>query len=332
MPPARQPRASRHTFLLGSLLAALLALLLVFGQRQAIFDWFKLHGYQPPAAVAAIARDDTMTSNARHIFYVNHPQLQSKQAFAQSCPNGDQETAVLGCYIPDQQGIYVLAVDDSRLAGIEQVTAAHELLHAAYDRLSVRERQQVDGWLQDYYQHGLHDAAVRKQLESYKKTEPNDLVNEMHSIFGSEVGGLPKNLEQYYARYFTDRSKITGYYNDYQAEFTSRQLQIAQDDARLSRLKQQISSLQSSLQSQQAGLARQQAQLENYRRAGNAAAYNARVPAYNAAISAYNKQVDQLQQLVADYNRLVAARNALALEEQQLVQDISSQVSPIDKQ
>lgn len=313
------------------LLAGVIAAVLILVEHQRVYDWARLLGYQPPDDVAQIAGDDELTGYAHRVFLVNHPLIEDKADFAQSCPNGDKETAVLGCYVPDQRGIYVLKVTDQRLAGIEQVTAAHELLHAAYDRLDSGERRQVDGWLNDFYRQGLHDQTVIDQINSYKKSEPHDVVNEMHSIFGTEVGNLPANLENYYRRYFNDRSKIARYYQDYEAEFSSRINQIKQDDARLASLKAQIEADEADLKTRQVELASRQAQLAAARRSGDVAAYNAGVPAYNALVDAYNAEVRTVQTLVNEYNQLVTERNAIALEEQQLTQDITTHVSPIGK-
>lgn len=332
MQSQQQPSRPGRRILLGAMLAAVAVTLLLIAHRQAIYDWWRLRGYQPSATVAQLAADDKLTDSARRVFYVNHPVVQAKAAFAKSCPKGNKETAVLGCYIPDQHGVYVLKVTDPRLSGIEQVTAAHELLHAEYDRLDSATRRQVDGWLQDYYDHGLSDQTIKDQLASYRKTEPHDLVNEMHSIFGTQVASLPADLENYYKRYFTDRSTITGYYQAYQAEFTSRLDRIKQDDAQLRSLKSRIEADETDLKTRQRQLEGRQAQLEAERRAGDIGAYNAGVPAYNALVDAYNAEVRTVQNLVNQYNQLVAARNAIALEEQQLTQAISSNVSPIGQQ
>lgn len=335
MPPQKnQPvkRKSSRRFVLAVLLTGVVATLFIVLEHRAVYDWARLYGYQPPENIVKLANDDELTAGARRVFLVNHPQVQSKSAFAASCPNGNKETAVLGCYIPDQRGIYVLSVADPRLEGIEQVTAAHELLHAEYDRLGSSEKQRVNGWLQDYYEHGLNDPTIQKQLDSYKKTEPNDLVNEMHSIFGTEVADLPANLQQYYAQYFTNRSKVTGYYQTYEAEFASRISRIKQDDTQLATLKAQIKADEADLKTRQAQLEARQAQLVSDRRSGNVSAYNAGVSGYNALVDAYNAEVRTVQDLINQYNQLVAARNAIALEEQQLTQAISSQVSPINNQ
>ena len=327
-----EPKKTSRRFIIGWLVFGLVCALAILANHQAVYDWIRLQGYHVPANVAALASDDQLTPPAKRIFYVNHPLLQDKTAFASSCPNGDKETAVLGCYIPMQRGIYVLRVTDARLAGIEQVTAAHELLHAAYDRLSDKDKRQVDSWLTDYYQHDLTDPVIIDQMNSYKKTEPNDLVNEMHSVFGTEVTSLPTNLENYYKRYFADRQKVTAYYTTYEAEFSSRINKIKQDDAKLASLKMQIQAGEADLKTKQSQLNAQQAQLDTARHSGNVTAYNAGVPVYNALVDAYNAEVSTIKSLVDQYNTLVAARNAIALEEQQLTQAISSSVSPISSQ
>ena len=124
-------------------------------QRQNIFDWAQLRDYTPPAAIVSLAEADSMNEKAKRIFYVNHPQLTSDTtSFRQACSISEQ-TIVLGCYHPDQQGIFVYDVQDERLSGIEEVTSAHEMLHAAYDRLSSKDRKDVDKMLNDFYKNDL---------------------------------------------------------------------------------------------------------------------------------------------------------------------------------
>lgn len=302
----------------------------VFGiavaNQRAIADWWLLRGYQAPTAVAQIATQNTMTDQARHVFYVNHPTISERGNFTRYCPSGSREqTIVLGCYQSDQAGIYLLNVTDPRLDGVKQVTAAHEMLHAAYDRLSSSERQDVDRQLMDYYQHGLQDARIKSTIDAYKKTEPKDVVNEMHSIFGTEVAQLPSGLEQYYKRYFSNRAQVAALSARYQQEFTSRKDQVAADDARLQAMKDQIEALDAQLKSQLADINNRQAELVALRNGNNISAYNAGVPGYNQQVSSYNAAVEQVRSLIDDYNQLVNERNAIALEEDQLVKSLSAQ-------
>src|SRR5882757_9682250 len=137
-------RRAASTFVVFLVLAVWVVLLGALAyNRQGILDTWKLRNYTIPATGSTLATNDTMTQQARHIFYVNTPQITDKQPFADNCPSGTEQSVVLGCYHGNQNGIFVLQVADSRLDGVEQVTAAHELLHAAYDRLSSRQKQSV---------------------------------------------------------------------------------------------------------------------------------------------------------------------------------------------
>lgn len=326
LPPVKTKRQSRPWLrIVGSLPVLVgLGLLLLWWQYQNIYDAVHLYGYSAPADIAQLATQDTMTPSARRVYYVNHPALKTQTTFSQFCTTGTEQTVVLGCYKSRQQGIYVLKVTNAELQGIEQVTAAHEMLHAEYDRLSSSERTKVDGELQDFYEHQLTDQTIKQTIASYKKTEPNDIVNEMHSVFGTEVANLPPALEQYYTRYFTDRHKITGFYAQYNEAFTGRQAQVKQDDATLASQKTQIDQLQASVQQQAKTLQDRRSALNAYKTAGNITAYNAGVGSFNALVDTYNSDIQRLQQLITSYNQLVAERNSIALEEAQLVQAISA--------
>lgn len=310
-------------------LLSLIALLLFF--QRPLQDWILLRGYQPPAAVSSLAADSTMTPEATRYFYVNRPAIDDKSQFAKSCPTKREQTIVIGCYHSNQAGIYILNVTDARLNGVMQVTAAHEMLHAAYDRLSRGERQRIDTLLQQYYDTLPRDDRIRTTVDSYRKTEPNDLHNEMHSIFGTEVAQLPPELETYYHQYFTDRAKVVSYADHYAAEFINRRDQVAAYDAQLATMRQQIDDQTASLERQSSSLSQTRSRLESERATSDPATFNAQVRSYNDEVAAYNDLAARTRQLVADYNDIVKKRNAIALEEQELVQAIQGDTVPADK-
>jgi outer membrane murein-binding lipoprotein Lpp len=299
-------------------------LLLGWWQRNALYDWARLRDYAPSTEIAQLATDTTMTDYARHMYYVNHPDIKERTVFSSYCNIAAEQAAVLGCYKGGQRGIYLLQVTNAELAGIKQVTAAHEMLHAVYERLGSDERQRVNTMLQNYYDHQLTDESIKQTVDAYRKTEPDDLVNEMHSIFGTQVATLPTELGKYYEKYFTDRSKVIGYYSAYQQAFTGRQQRIDQYDAQLDSWKTQISQLESEVKAQQSDLQNRRDTLNRYRANGNAEAYNNGVDGFNAAVVSYNAKVSELQQLITDYNKLVETRNSIAFEERQLVNSLSS--------
>ncbi|MDQ5972280.1 MAG: hypothetical protein QG553_439 [Patescibacteria group bacterium] len=325
-PPTPSPAKRRSWFGLVGLLLVVLVGLFVYSQKQAIYDYIRLYNYEPSSEVTALASTTSMTKKSEHIFYVNRPQVQGKDDFNASCPIGSEETNVLGCYLPQGRGIFIYNVTDPQLKGVKEVTAAHEMLHGAYDRLSAKERQRIDGLLQDYYANSLKDERLLGIIESYKKTEPNDIPNEMHSIFGTEIAVLPPALEDYYKQYFNDRQVVVRLAANYQAAFTSRKAQIATYDAQLATLKDTINAAETSLEGQAAALATKRTELNAFLASNDTATYNAQVAAFNAQVQAYNNLLAKTKQQINQYNSIVEARNAIALETQNLAQELNSRV------
>ena len=297
-------------------------------QRNAVYDMWRLHDYTAPSEIAKLADDTTMNDKTRRLFYVYRPSLDDKASFNGHCSNTEQ-TIVLGCYI-QHQGIYLYNVPDQRLRGVIQVTAAHEMLHAAYDRLSKKDKEHVDA-LTSKYAKTITDERLKDTIENYRKKDPSVVPNELHSILGTEVRDLPPELEQYYTRYFTDRKAIVDYADTYKQAFTEREKEVSALDARLSTLKAQIDTLNASLETQQANLKSNYEALQQQKRSGNVQGYNQSVPVYNQAVSSYNASVNRERQMVAEYNSLVEQRNNLAVEENELIKALDSR-STIESQ
>lgn len=166
------------------------------------------------------------------------------------------------------------------------------MLHAAYDRLSRSEQQRVDQLLTNYYQHDLKDERIKRVMDLYKKSSPDDLPNEMHSIFGTEVTHLPEELETYYRQYFTSRQAVVGFSQQYQAAFTKRQDQIAAYDAQLAQLEAQIKANQVSLNQQSAHLKADRQRVASSGDQEQVDAYNQRVATYNALLKQTNQMYE----------------------------------------
>lgn len=312
--------------------AALLILLafpfVIFVNAQALTDWWQLRGYVPPSVVNILATQDTMTAYARHIFYVNHPDIESDiTKFRKDCGQ-TEKTIILGCYHSNQAGIFVYNVTDPRLAGVQQVTSAHEMLHAGYDRLNPKDRDYINGLLNNFYNNGLKDQRIIDTINLYRQTEPDDVINEMHSIFGTEIADLPPSLETYYKKYFSDRAVIVKNASAYEDEFTTRENQIKADDQQLARLKTQINAQEQSLQSQLTQINNERDRLDNLRSSGRAAEYNSGVDSFNRQVSIYNSGIAKLRAEITAFNQLVDERNKLAKELASLNQAIDTRLAP----
>lgn len=300
--------------------------------REPILDWQALRTYQAPSAISKLASDDTMTDKAQKYFYINHPSIEDRTNFNKHCPNNSEQSVVLGCFLGNRAGIYLFNVSDPELHGVEQVTAAHEMLHQAYQRLSSAERIKVNNLLEKYYTDGLTDSGIKDQIKLYQKSEPDAMDDEMHSLFGTEATNLSPELESYYKQYFSKRSTVAAFYTSYQSAFTERKQQIADYDAQLSKLKPQINSLESSLEQQKSALNTMQSQMDSYKSSGNYDAYNGLVPVYNAKVNTYNADLELLKSKIATYNNVVEERNNIALEEQTLQQHLSSKLQSTSAQ
>lgn len=313
---------------LASFLFVLAAAGVLWLNRWNIYDAMRLRGYQAPAQIAQLATDATMNNSTRRLFYVYHPELEDKSAFVQSCKSAEK-TIVLGCYVPSQ-GIYLSNITDPRLAGVLQVTAAHETLHAAYDRLSSSDKKNVNIMVNRAYQQ-VTDQRIKDTIDAYRK-EGADVANELHSILGTEVRNLPADLEAYYQRYFTNRLAIVTYSEAYEQAFTDRQQAVKNYDMQLQNLKEQLDKAEASLGSQESALKAQRTQLDILLSNKQYDAYNAGVPAYNASVNAYNISVRKVRSLIDGYNDIVNKRNAIVNEESELVKSIDSRPETINAQ
>lgn len=293
--------------------------------RQDIIDWWRLQSYKPSPAIVQLADNATMQGRGRELFYISEPVIEDRQAFNQNCTNQDEESIVLGCY--KAQKIYLFNVTDQRLAGVKEVTAAHEMLHAAYERLSADERKHINTLLEPQMQQ-IADPRLTTLIKLYNKQEPGELYNEMHSILATEYPNLSPELETYYKRYFSNRQKIVQYSQNYEGMFLASKERIAQYDERLNTLKQQIDANNAQLETQQA-LLEAESQRLNRLQAQSPETYNREVPPYNDKVRSFNVLVNTTKALVDEYNALVETRNQEAAAQNDLFQGLDSRYQAV---
>lgn len=198
----------------------------VFLSRQLIVDQINVWRFTPSAATQQLATRSAMSDKGRFLFYASSPELLGREPFNQACKSvATEQTAVLGCYTTGR--IYVFDIENQKLDGIKEVTAAHEMLHAAYERLSVSEKSRVDALLSKQ-ELGADKARIDELMAGYAKSEPGEEMNELHSILGTEVASLSPELEAYYRNYFTDRAKVTTLAKQYMSVFD--QIKQQQDE------------------------------------------------------------------------------------------------------
>ncbi|MBH0131467.1 hypothetical protein I6E56_13990 [Salinibacterium sp. NK8237] len=190
--------------------------------QQRISDQFAVWDFEPSASVQAYVASAGMSEEGEFLFYASQPTIQTNPLFNSTCSNVEENFGVLGCYFPSSKSIFLYDVTDERLAGIEEVVAAHEMLHAAWDRLSSAEQDRLTPLLEAEAETMKDDPEFATTLEFYAKTEPGERANELHSIVGTEFADLSPELEAHYAEYFTDRATVVALHEKSNAVFTEQ--------------------------------------------------------------------------------------------------------------
>lgn len=215
----RHPTQGRRFTRLLVSVALIIAAVAVFTNRQGLQDRIALARYDPPAEIAALAEDADLSEHGKQLFYVNQPELHGESSFNDVCKGlGDEKSNVLGCFTGYR--IYIFDVKDERLSGVREVTAAHEMLHAAYARLNDAEKDHVNGLLQQQLDNNI-EPHVRSLIDVYNRLEPGELLNEMHSILATEQDTLSPRLEEYFSQYFDDRRTVVALADQYRDVFDS---------------------------------------------------------------------------------------------------------------
>ncbi len=289
-----------------------------------VTDWVKLLQYEAPARVANLATTATMTDSARRLFYLNEPTIESRKSALNLCKS-TEHTVVLGCYVPNK-GIFLQEVSDPRLQGVMEVTAAHEMLHAAYQSMSILEQTQLNKQLQTTLQQ-LQNPRIAQLIETYREQDPSSVNNELHSILGTEVKTLSSELETYYRQYFTDRSAIVAMSERYEGVFTALREKAKTLNKQLAERKAVLEQLVARVKTESNNVESERSSLQSTISANPQSDYSSRVASFNNLVQNYNQLVSQLKEQTATYNQMVDEHNSLALEEKSLVESLQNKTS-----
>ena len=241
----------------GTIIRLIVSLVLLLGagwlflNRMYVVDQMAVWRYTPTLEISQMASRSSMNDNGRFLFYASTPSVQDRNEFNQFCRKIVEKSAVLGCYTSGQ--IYIYNISDPRLDGIKDVTAAHEMLHAAYDRLSPSEKSEVEAMIETAAAQ-VDSESLKRKLELYDTTEPTQRLNELHSMLGTEIKSLPPDLETYYARYFTNRLTLVSLSERYEQVFGELEKQQKQLVSELNALVDDINESSASYTSQFASL------------------------------------------------------------------------------
>lgn len=312
------------------LLLALLALFIALN-RQYVLDQVTVWQYKPSAVVSALAERATISDKGLFYFYASQPVVEGSQKFNSQCDRKEPTSAILGCYSADR--IYIYDVNDPRLDGIREVTAAHEMLHAAFERLSEKEKQTLGVLLEAEYAK-LDSAELRDRMDYYARAQPGDRANELHSIIGTEIASIGPELEAHYRQYFSNRQKVVQLHAAYQKVFDDLSAQADALGAEVTRLREEISA---SITAHNAAAVRLEQDISALRArertvdrtsATQVNAYNADRQALINRADELNRQKAEIDAKTAVFNEKVKQYNDLVVRSNELKQKIDSALAP----
>lgn len=297
-----------------------------YSNKWDLYDRWVSRSYEASVDSTEVLDQLNLTSRGELVYKASLTRVDGKDDFRKECPTDKYEGAnVLGCY--SGRKIYVLKVDEPKLAGVEEVTAAHELLHAKFERMSSKQKKELAGLLEELSIR-VSDKEVVDLITNYKKElgTGQGLDNEMFAVYGTQLTDVGAELEKVYSDYFKDRASIVAKYQSYSAEFKKINDQVASYDTRLAELKVQSDKLNSELTTLNSELNQDKTTLDNLRSSGDNEEYYQAALAYNEQVNTYNQKVKELRDVVEEYNQLVEARNNLALSAKSLADKLNANV------
>ncbi|MDB5160286.1 MAG: hypothetical protein JWO99_549 [Candidatus Saccharibacteria bacterium] len=213
----KRPSLKRTLIGGGISIAILAAAGFLLMNQQYVKDQITVWSYKPDAKILSVESRIDFSSKGQFNFYATQPEVDGSDKFNADCPRQEVGNPILGCYAGGR--IYVYDVTNAQLDGIEEVTAAHEMLHAVWERMSPIDQDRIGKLLQAEYAKLSDNKDLTDRMSYYQRTEPGQFVNELHSILGTEIGNLSPELETYYKQYFNDRQKVVDLHSKYNSVF-----------------------------------------------------------------------------------------------------------------
>ena len=304
---------------------------IVFGvlYGQTLLDGVAAAQFKAPRSIEAIQSELQLTNTGKTIFYASQPLIADQSSFNQSCQSTERTAAMLGCYY--QRKIYLFNITNPELNGAVEVTAAHEMLHAAYDRLLFFDRDRVNDLVEAEYEKHKTDKRIQKLMDYYEKAEPGSLLNELHSIIGTTVESIDPELEKHYARYFFNRQAIVAMNESYNAVFDAVQNEA---DELSAKIKSEETEITAALRAYESKRKLIEIDIETFNQRASSGGFSSQSSfmvarnSLTSRVAAINAEREAVNQRVDAYNILVSRLKELSVRSSELNKSINGIEAP----
>lgn len=281
-----------------------------------------------------------LSERGRFLLAASLPEILAPAEFERVCSVSAPGIGVLGCYTLDEGRIHLYDVTDDDLSALEPVVAAHEMLHAAWDRLEPEERALLVDPLESAFAALGPDHELVDRIAGYEERDPASRIPELYAIIGTEVrgtdiDGLGPSLEEHYREYFADRSRVVALAEQVQSLFAQLEEQLLALSARVDELSARIVSEQESYRADSDAFAADLAVFEE--RAATPGGYRSQsvfLADRDALIErqdALRARRDATNALVDEHNALLVELETLNAEAAALNQAINVEAQPLEE-
>lgn len=299
-----------------------------------VADAVTVHRFEPPVAISALATDADMSERGRFVFYASVPELVPAESFDLYCSRDEPGIGVLGCFTFAEARIFLYDITDADLEPFEVVVAAHEMLHAAWDRLSAEERLALEAPLEAVFAQLGPDHELVERIASYEAFDPSSRIPELYAIIGTEIAELPEVLEVHYAEYFDDRSVVVGIWQQIEAIFVELETELERLGAELEALAAQIDAERQAAERDatvlEADISAFNARAERPGGYTSQSAFERDRDALLARQNALNAQIDATNATIDTYNALLDEFDALNEQAAALNRSLNIDPQPIE--
>ena len=297
---------------------AVLVLLLLLGLFNAehAFNFYEVATYDGDPQLSSLADDAGLNLRGKALFLSHSPELVTANEIHQHCP---REDGALGCYVPQDNKIYILHISSEPYSNSIPSTIAHEMLHAAWADLSIEDRDTVSSALDNHLSlaNDNYTVSVKEKLAGYP-TDRDTQIGEAYAFIGSEVFESETDdvLDEHFRRYFAERDNSAQANASYESE-------VDKIAAGLNERSKALEVRASELDEYEARWLRSfDYTLQQALYYGDYYSYNNNVDRYNSNLSNYNSMVDAYErdrlQLISEIDAYNAAMDAMRPDEKVL--------------
>jgi len=198
----------------------------VVDNERLLKDQLVAYQFDPSEDILRYGQEAGLSPTGMLYLLTSQPRVVPAIEFDRYCTRSEPGIGVLGCYTTRDGRIYLYDVTDARLVAMEPVVAAHEMLHAAWARLSQQEKDRLAVLLEEGFAVLPEDHPLRERLVSYEDNNPASRIPELYAMLGTEIRTLPGELEEHYALFFDNRQAVVDLADEVYRVFDTLQAEL----------------------------------------------------------------------------------------------------------